>query len=309
MASRSALVVGVANARSIAWASACALLGRNFDVVVTYQNERFRKTVEELVSRKNDAILSAASSAVADDGSADGCNAPRLRCLPCDVSREDDVRNLFTSDLPPLLRRPRLDAMIHCAAYAPPDAMKEGTLLGTSREAFNTSHCVSAYSLISVARHGLPLLSAERGLADASGGDTPTVVEEDQGYSSIVALSYLGASRAVPNYNVMGPAKASLESIVRGLAAELGPDPHRVRVNAVSAGPVNTLAARGIRGFTDMRKDAAERSMMRRNVEAQEVAEVVSFLASEGSSGVTGQTIFVDGGYSSMAGPPSHLNR
>lgn len=290
MANRCALVVGVANARSIAWASACSLLGRDFDVAVTYQNERFRKTVEDLVSRKNDSIVAASSA-----------DRPRLRCLPCDVSSEDDVQRLFTSDLPPLLRGSRLDALIHCAAYAPPDAMKEGTLLGTSREAFDTSHGISAYSLISLARHGLPLLSASRT------GDAPDRDEEPMSSSSsIVTLSYLGASRTVHNYNVMGPAKASLESIVRGLAAELGPDPHRVRVNAVSAGPVSTLAARGIRGFTDMRRDAAERSMLRRNVEACEVAEVVTFLADEWSSGVTGQTIFVDGGYNSVAGPSHH---
>eukprot|EP00566_Odontella_aurita_P026613 CAMPEP_0113528886 /NCGR_PEP_ID=MMETSP0015_2-20120614/2088_1 /TAXON_ID=2838 /ORGANISM="Odontella" /LENGTH=180 /DNA_ID=CAMNT_0000427457 /DNA_START=334 /DNA_END=876 /DNA_ORIENTATION=+ /assembly_acc=CAM_ASM_000160 len=178
--------------------------------------------------------------------------------------------------------------------------MKDGTLLSTGREAFDTSHGTSAYSLISMARHGLPLLSAEGGVADRQPGDPSA----GMAYSSIVALSYLGASRAVPNYNVMGPSKASLEAIVRGLALELGPDPHCVRVNAVSAGPINTMAARGIRGFTDMRNDAAERSMLQRNIEAQEVAEVVSFLAGEQSSGVTGQTIFVDGGYSSIAGPP-----
>jgi len=136
----------------------------------------------------------------------------------------------------------------------------------------------------------------------SAGTDDDDDDESDANTSaSITTLSYLGATRAVPNYNVMGPAKASLESAVRGLALELGPPPHQIRVNSVSAGPINTMAAKGIRGFTDMRTDSEERSMLRRNVTAEEVADAVVFLS--GAAGITGHTLYVDGGYSSVAGP------
>ena len=220
---------------------------------------------------------------------------PRMECLPCDVSCDNSVESLFTERLPECLsdmnadqQRIRLDALIHSVAYAPPDAMKDGSLLTTSRESFGLAHGISSYSLILMARHALPMMSA----SNANVEDTS---------ASITALSYLGANRAVPNYNVMGPAKASLESVIRGLALELGPPPHQIRVNAVSAGPINTMAAKGIRGFTDMRVDSEDRSMLRRNVTAEEVADAVVFLS--GATGITGQTLYVDGGYSSVAGP------
>ena len=286
---RAALVVGVANGRSLGWAAARSLLSRGYDVAVTYQSDRFRKGVEALVQAEDEALRSAGTAA---DG---GGGGPSIDCVPCDVSCDDSVRALFAERLPALWEvgtgRPRrLDALVHSVAHASADAMKDGTLLSTERGDFSAAHDISSYSLLLLARHGLPLLSA-------GGASAPSCASS----SSITALTYLGSTRAVPNYNVMGPAKASLEAIVRGLALELGVDAHRVRANAVSAGPVGTLAARGIRGFTDMRAEAEARSAIGRNVTAEEVAEAVAFLA--GAEGITGQILFVDGGYSAVAGP------
>jgi len=290
---RTALVCGVANARSIAWASARCLLRSGYDVVCTYQSDRFASQVERLVRRENEDMLARHQQS---------SNAPTMSCLACDVSCDDSVESLFSERLPACLsdinqqskqKQQRLDALIHSVAYAPPDAMKDGTLLDTSRESFGVAHDVSSYSLILMARHALPMMSA--------GSDDDNESDTNSTSASITALSYLGATRAVPNYNIMGPAKASLESVVRGLALELGPPPHRIRVNAVSAGPINTMAAKGIRGFTDMRTDAEQRSMIRRNVTSEEVADAVVFLS--GATGITGQTLYVDGGYSSVAGP------
>jgi enoyl-[acyl-carrier protein] reductase I len=295
---RTALVCGVANARSIAWASARSLLRSGYDVVCTYQSERFASQVERLVTRENEEILQAARSRTSAAADVDGSSSsvPKIECLPCDVSCDDSVRSLFRERLPSCLSERRLDALIHSVAYAPPDAMKDGTLLTTSRESFGIAHDVSSYSLILMARHALPMMSAsswnDSDGSNHSGGSAS---------ASITALSYLGATRAVPNYNAMGPAKASLESVARGLALELGPPPHEIRVNAVSAGPMNTMAAKGIRGFTAMRADSEDRSMLRRNVTVEEVADAVVFLT--GATGITGQTLHVDGGYSSVAGP------
>ena len=239
----------------------------------------------------------ARQQAIAEDtNNYPSASLPRMECLPCDVSCDTSVESLFTERLPECLsdmtgdqqNERRLDSLIHSVAYAPPDAMKDGSLLTTSRESFGMAHDISSYSLILMARHALPMMSAGN-------------VNIEDTSASITALSYLGANRAVPNYNVMGPAKASLESVVRGLALELGPPPHQIRVNAVSAGPINTMAAKGIRGFTDMRVDSEDRSMLRRNVTVEEVADAVVFLS--GATGITGQTLFVDGGYSSVAGP------
>mmetsp|Transcript_12483 Transcript_12483/g.26410 ORF Transcript_12483/g.26410 Transcript_12483/m.26410 type:complete len:318 (+) Transcript_12483:21-974(+) len=302
---RTALVVGVANARSIAWSSARCLLQRGYDVVVTYQNDRFARSVETLVRHENDELQGVSGGG---GGGTASFSIPRLSCLPCDLSCDDSVKSLFAERLPSRLwdqdrstgsgdthnttnRRHRLDAIVHSVAWAPPDAMKEGTLLDTTRKSFGLAHDASSYSLLLLARHALPLMSARDDENVNISGTS----------SSITALSYLGSTRAVPNYNIMGPAKASLESVVRGLALELGPSPHRIRVNAVSSGPINTMAAKGIRGFSGMREDSEQRSMLRRNVTADEVGDAVAFLA--GATGITGQTLYVDGGYSSVAGP------
>ena len=302
---RTALVCGIANARSIAWTSAQSLLRNGYDVVCTYQSERFASQVEGLVRRENEDMLARHQQGGVIGASSGSNNAPTMTCLPCDVSCDDSVESLFSERLPACLsdinqqskqKQQRLDALIHSVAYAPPDAMKDGTLLDTTRESFRVAHDVSSYSLILMARHALPMMSAGSDDDDNESSDTNTS-------ASITALSYLGATRAVPNYNIMGPAKASLESVVRGLALELGPPPHTIRVNAVSAGPINTMAAKGIRGFTNMRTDSEKRSMIRRNVTSEEVADAVAFLS--GATGITGQTLYVDGGYSSVAGPIS----
>jgi enoyl-[acyl-carrier protein] reductase I len=252
-ANRTAIVLGVANHRSIAWACVQSLLKKDYKVIFTYQNERFAKIAEGLIA-----------------------NHGNLQALPCDVQYE--IPALFGERLPELIGDSSIQALIHSVAFAPAEAMKDGTLLATSRDAFLQAHDLSTYSLLEMTRHAQPLLDPN---------------------ASIVALSYLGAVRAVQHYNVMGPAKASLEALVRGLALEVGP----VRVNAVSAGPVSTMAARGIRDFGTIKEDVEVRSMLGRNITAEEVGETVAFLASNASSGITGQTIYVDGGYRVLAGP------
>jgi enoyl-[acyl-carrier protein] reductase I len=191
---------------------------------------------------------------------------------PCDVTQDDDIAQVFRSFESDL---GGLDCLIHSVAYAPKEDL-EGDFVNTSREGFKTAHDISAYSLVGMARAAAPLM-------------------ERNGGGSIIALSYYGAEKAVEGYNVMGVAKASLEASVRYLAANLGPN--NIRVNAISAGPVNTLAARGIRGFTSMLRHHAERAPLRRNVELREVGDTALFLASPMSSGITGEVIHVDSGY------------
>jgi enoyl-[acyl-carrier protein] reductase I len=256
---KTALILGVANHRSIAWACAKSFLQQDYRVVFTYQNERFAKTAQDLIA---------------------GVESPKLlHAIPCNV--ENEIPSLFEERLPAILGDDsnQLDLIVHAIAYAPADAMKEGTLLNTSRQSFLHAHDISAYSFLETAQCSLPLMKEG---------------------SSLTALSYLGAVRAIPNYNVMGPAKASLEGLVRGLALELPSH----RVNAVSAGPINTLAARGISGFGQIRSEMEERAPLKRNVTAKEVADTVRFVASE-ATGMTGQTIYVDAGYSIAGGPPT----
>mmetsp|Transcript_28828 Transcript_28828/g.35072 ORF Transcript_28828/g.35072 Transcript_28828/m.35072 type:complete len:293 (+) Transcript_28828:50-928(+) len=283
-----ALVLGVANSRSIAWSSALCLMNRGYDVLVTYQNERFKPTVEKLIDNHKQSLRYDTHS---------GNDDPSLTCFPCDVSSEESIKKLFNEKVPTFLQQRQqnsssssthLDAIVHSIAHAPPDAMKNGSLLSTSLPSFSTAHAISSYSLLSVARLALPLLTSP----------------DDKYYPSLTALTYLGSTRAVPNYNVMGPAKASLEAVVRGLALELGPE-YGIRVNAVSSGPIKTLSARGIRGFTDMTTECELKSPLRRNVTADEVGEMVSFLAGKEARGITGQVFFVDAGYSIVGGTPS----
>jgi enoyl-[acyl-carrier protein] reductase I len=193
--------------------------------------------------------------------------------LPCDVTNDDQIASVFDAVRE---RYGRLHLLLHSVAFAPREAL-EGTFLGTSREAFRVAHDVSAYSLVALARAAEPLMT--------EGG-------------SIVALSYYGSQKVVPHYNVMGVAKAALEASTRYLAHDLGP--RRIRVNCISAGPVNTLAARGIAGFTDMLKHYESRSPLRRNVTPEELGATGVFLASDGAGAITGQVIYVDCGYQIM---------
>jgi enoyl-[acyl-carrier protein] reductase I len=195
--------------------------------------------------------------------------------LPCDVTNDAEIESVFkTVDE----QFGRLDCLVHSVAFAPREDL-ENEFVRTSREGFKLAHDISAYSLVVLTRAALPLF-------------------EKGGGGSVVALTYLGAVKAVEGYNVMGVAKASLEASVRYLAANLGP--RNVRVNAVSAGPVNTLAARGIKGFTTMLKHHAEKAPLRRNVELEEVANAALFLASPMSGGITGEVLYVDCGYNIM---------
>ena len=197
---------------------------------------------------------------------------PGSLLLPCDVTNDAEITGVFARVAE---EYGRLDALLHSVAYAPKEDL-EGDFVNTSRDGFKLAHDISAYSLVALSKAALPLF-------------------EKSGGGSIVALSYHGAQKAVEGYNVMGVAKASLEASVRYLAANLGP--RNVRVNAISAGPVNTLAARGIKGFTTMLHHHAERAPLRRNVELEEIGQAGLFLLSQMSSAITGEIMYVDCGY------------
>ena len=170
----------------------------------------------------------------------------------------------------------KIDLVLHSVAFAPKESL-EGDFLSTTRDAFKTAHDISAYSLVALAQRAAPMMT--------DGG-------------SIVAMSYYGAEKVVPHYNVMGVAKAALEASTRYLAYDLGPD--KIRVNCISAGPVQTLAARGISGFTTMLKQYEERAPLKRSCAPAELGSTGVFLASDGGAAITGQVIYVDGGYQIM---------
>jgi enoyl-[acyl-carrier protein] reductase I len=194
----------------------------------------------------------------------------RTPLFSCDVSRDEEISAFFEK-----LRgeTDQLDLMLHSLAFAPKEAL-EGDFLSTTRDAFRTAHDISAYSLVALAREVAPLMT--------NGG-------------SIVAMTYYGSEKVVPHYNVMGVAKASLEASVRYLAYDLGPK--KIRVNCISAGPVNTLAARGISGFTSMLKHYQDRAPLKRSCDPAELGATGVFLAGDGAAAITGQVIYVDGGY------------
>ena len=250
MEGRTAVVFGVANKRSIAWAIAQHLQQAGARLVITYQNERLEQEAKDLIAA-----------------------LPGAEAFMCDVSFDEQIDKLFAQ-----LKSHygKLHTLVHSIAFAPADELK-GAFLATTREGFRIAHDVSVYSLIALARAAAPLM-------------------EDGG--SILTLTYYGSTKVVPHYNVMGVAKAALEASVRYLAHDLGP--RRIRVNAISAGPVKTLAARGISGFGDMLKAHAERAPLKRNVDVNEVAETAVFLASDAGAGITGEVIYVDCGYNIM---------
>jgi enoyl-[acyl-carrier protein] reductase I len=191
----------------------------------------------------------------------------------CDLSRDEEIASLFAALHE---KYGKIDVLVHAVAFAPAEDLK-GAFLNTSREGFRIAHDVSVYSLIAVSRAAAPLMT--------EGG-------------SIMTMTYYAAEKVVPHYNVMALAKASLEATVRYLAYELGP--RNIRVNAISAGPIKTLAARGIGALGDMMKAHAERAPLHRNVDQLEVGGTALYLASELSSAVTGETIYVDCGYNIM---------
>ena len=191
----------------------------------------------------------------------------------CDVSSDVEIESLFARLKE---RNGKMDVVGHAVAFAPADAM-HGEIVNTSREGFRIAHDVSVYSLIAVSRAAAPLMT--------DGG-------------SIITLTDYGAEKVVPHYNVMGVAKAALEATVRYLASNLGPQ--KIRVNAISAGPIKTLAARGVGALGDMLKLHAEKSPLRKNVDQLEVGGTAAFLASDLSGAITGETIYVDCGYNIM---------
>src|SRR5882762_3917486 len=193
--------------------------------------------------------------------------------LPCDVTKDEDIASVFKAVGE---KFGKLNLLLHSVAYAPKDAL-EGEFVNTSREAFRIAHDVSAYSLVALSRGAAPLMT--------DGG-------------SIIAMSYYGAEKVVPHYNVMGVAKAALEASTRYLAYDLGPK--KIRVNCISAGPMNTLAARGIAGFTDILKHYETHAPLKRSCEPAELGATGVFLASDGAAAITGQVLYVDSGYQIM---------
>ena len=250
MHGKTAVVFGVANKRSIAWAIAQSLSAAGARLAITYQNERLKAEAHDLIA-----------------------GLPNAEGFQCDLSNDSEIDQLFTQLKD---RFGRLDALAHCVAYAPADAM-HGDFLNTTREAFRIAHDVSVYTLVAVTRAAAPLMS--------EGG-------------SIVTLSYFGAEKVVPGYNVMGVAKASLEATVRYLANSVGPQ--KIRVNAISAGPIKTLAARGVGDFSQMLKNHADHAPLKRNVDVKEVGDTALFLCSDLANAITGETIYVDCGYNIM---------
>jgi enoyl-[acyl-carrier protein] reductase I len=247
---KTAVIFGLANKRSIAWAIAQKLQQAGWRLAITYQNERLELEAKDLI-----AELAGAAGYM------------------CDVTQDEQIARLF-EELKS--RYGVLHGLVHSIGFAPESDLK-GEFVNTTREGFRIAHDISVYSLIAVARAALPLMT--------SGG-------------GIVTLTYYGAEKVVPRYNVMGVAKAALEATVRYLANDLGTK--AIRVNAISAGPIKTLASRGISGFGDMLKMQAERSPLKRNVDPAEVGSTAAFLLSDAGSGITGETIYVDCGYNIM---------
>ena len=245
-----ALVAGVANRRSIAWAIAQALHERGATLAFTYQGERIEKSVRELAASIGSELV-----------------------VECDVRSDEGLDRAFAEVADGL---GGLDILVHSVAFAQAHDL-QGRFIDTARDDFWLALDVSAYSLTAMARRAEPLMAARGG-------------------GSIVTMTYLGGERAVPKYNVMGVAKAALDASMRYLAADLGGS--NIRINAVSAGPVRTLAARSIPGFTTMEDIVAERAPLRRNIDAGDVARAAVYLLD--AENVTGTVAYVDAGYHAM---------
>ncbi len=252
LSGRNALILGVANHRSLAWAIAEALGGAGCRLAFTYQGERLQEKVTKLAAKYADAPV-----------------------MPCDVTQSEQLDQLFSrleSEMG------KLHILIHSVAFAPREELS-GEFRRTSRDGWRMALEISAYSLVDLANRATPLMEQEGG--------------------SILGLTYLASRRVVPSYNVMGSAKAALEHAIRQLAFELGP--RNIRVNGISAGPVSTLSARGIAGFTGILSHYREHAPLQRNIEAREVGDSALFLCSDLASGITGEILYVDAGYNIMA--------
>ncbi|MEP6539959.1 MAG: enoyl-ACP reductase [Bryobacteraceae bacterium] len=249
MHGKTALILGVANKWSLAYAIGQAFAREGANLVITYQGERQKLTVEELA----------------------GELSPSAKAIQCDVTKPDELAALVET-----LQPGPLHAVVHSIAFANREDLSR-SFSETSRDGFILALEVSAYSLVSVSKAMAPLM--------VDGG-------------SVITLSYLGAVRVIPNYNVMGVAKAALEASVRYLASDLGPA--KIRVNAISAGPVKTASARGIKDFSKVLDGVAAHAPLRRNTDPAEVADTAVFLASDLGRGVTGNVVYVDAGFQIM---------
>jgi enoyl-[acyl-carrier protein] reductase I len=249
MHGKTALILGVANKWSLAYAIGQSLAREGANLVVTYQGERQKLTVDELAAELS----------------------PTAKAIQCDVTKPEELAALVEA-----LQPGPLHAVVHSIAFANREDLSR-PFVETSREGFALALEVSAYSLVAVSKAMAPLMT--------SGG-------------SIMTLSYLGAVRVIPNYNVMGVAKAALEASVRYLASDLGPA--NIRVNAISAGPVKTASARGIKDFSKVLDAVATHAPLRRNTDPAEVADTAVFLASDLGRGVTGNVLYVDAGFQIM---------
>jgi len=250
---KQALVLGVANRRSIAWAIAHRLADEGAQIAFTYQGERIEKNVRDLAETVSSPLVT-----------------------ECDVRSDEDIARVFSEVGKTFAGG--LDILVHSVAFAAAEDL-EGRFTDTPRDRFWLALDVSAYSLVACARLAEPLM-------DAAGG------------GSIMTMTYLGGERAVPHYNVMGVAKATLDSSVRYLAWDLGQK--NIRVNAVSAGPVRTLAARSIAGFPTMEAIVEERAPLHRPIDADDVGSAGAFLLSDEAANITGTTLYVDSGYHAM---------
>ena len=250
LAGKTALVLGVANKWSIAYAISAAFVREGATLILTYQGERQKETVQEL-----------------------GTELHASKIYPCDVTKPAELETLVEN-----LKQdaPVIDTLVHSIAFANREDLSR-PFLETSRDGFLLAQEVSAYSLVAVARAIAPLMT--------HGG-------------SVTTLTYLGSTRVVQNYNVMGVAKASLEACVRYLAHDLGPK--RIRVNAISAGPIKTTSARGVKDFSKVLEGVATIAPLRHNTETAEVGDTAVFLGSDLSRGVTGNIVFVDSGFQVM---------
>ena len=248
-----ALVLGVANKRSIAWAIAQVLADGGAKLAFTYQGERIEKGVRDLAATVDAALVTS-----------------------CDVRSDDDIARVF-GEVGGAFGG-ELDILVHSVAFAAAEDL-EGRFTDTPRDRFWLAVDVSAYSLVACTRAAEPLM-------------------EKAGGGSVVTMTYLGGERAVPHYNVMGVAKATLDASVKYLASDLGQK--NIRVNAVSAGPVRTLAARSIAGFTTMEAMFEERAPLHRHVDADDVGAAAAYLLSDAAKNITATTLYVDSGYHAM---------
>ncbi len=241
------LILGLLSDRSIAYGIAASMRKQGAELAFTYQMDKHQTRVQKLASDFDSKIV-----------------------LPCDVSSDNDIKNLF-----PLLAKEwgKFDVLVHSIAFVPREALSGDFIESTTRENFTIAHNISSFSFTALAKEAVPYLNKN---------------------ASLLTLSYLGAERTMPNYNVMGLAKASLEANVRYMAHSLGTK--NIRVNAISAGPIKTLAASGIANFDKMYDFNQRHAALKRNVTIEEVGNVAAFLSSDLASGVTGEITYVDGG-------------